>query len=431
MAKRWMVLGLIVTLLAALLPVQAQDGDGLVIVTGEDDGTELVLAVGDVLQVELEANITTGFRWWLDAVDADVLAQGGEPEYITPDSDALGAGGTSVWRFEAVGAGDTTLRLYYARDEGDDPDRTFSITVTVGAPADVVLTPADNGEIVTLAVGDILQLELDTPPTANYEWVQMILSAYPADVTVVYLPADSPATEAGLEAGDVIRTINGGRVVYSGGVNARVNAALGEPVTLLVERDGEEIEIVVVPGDVEPAEDVQRPFVIDMLDDSPADEAGIQIGDLLVALDGQAITSLRGMVDTIQTRDGAPITFTVRRGGEVLEISVTPQQGTDGNWRIGVGIAGAYPNALGFFVADRNISTEPVDLGDPVLEVSGLVEYIPPADDAPPGASGTTIWRFEAVDTGQMPLTLIYVPADDPAADPADTFEVTVIVKEE
>ena len=60
------------------------------------------------------------------------------------------------------------------------------------------------------------------------------------------------------------------------------------------------------------------------LEDSPAEEAGIQVGDLLVSIDGEDIT--KNTIQEIRVKcigdDGTPITIGIKRGEEVLEFNM-------------------------------------------------------------------------------------------------------------
>ncbi len=114
-------------------PVIPTKGVAQNIVTLEDNETSVGVHVGDVMQLELAANATTGFEWMLNGVDQNILRQAGEPEYQGSGSDAEGAGGTSIWRFEGVAPGQTTLELYYMRPGETDaePDQIFQVTVIV------------------------------------------------------------------------------------------------------------------------------------------------------------------------------------------------------------------------------------------------------------------------------------------------------------
>jgi inhibitor of cysteine peptidase len=98
-----------------------------------DNGREMQLKKGQTLVVTLEGNPTTGYSWEVaEPLDEQVLRQTGEPEFKA-ESAALGAGGVQILRFEAVNAGQTTLKLVYRRswEKGVEPLNTYSIQVMV------------------------------------------------------------------------------------------------------------------------------------------------------------------------------------------------------------------------------------------------------------------------------------------------------------
>jgi inhibitor of cysteine peptidase len=75
-----------------------------------------------------------GYSWEVEALDAAVLEQRGEPEYTSEaEGGVVGAGGTETFRFEAVATGRVQLTLIYHRpfEEGVEPIDTFSVTVEV------------------------------------------------------------------------------------------------------------------------------------------------------------------------------------------------------------------------------------------------------------------------------------------------------------
>ena len=96
------------------------------------DSREVVL--GETFEIALEANATTGFSWEIAEIDEDIV-QLTESEYIVdPNAEGLvGKGGKAVFRFEAVGSGETTLKLIYHRSWETDvePLRTHIVQVTV------------------------------------------------------------------------------------------------------------------------------------------------------------------------------------------------------------------------------------------------------------------------------------------------------------
>lgn len=104
--------------------------------TQADNGKAYAVKVGDIIQVVIAGNPTTGFAWAaeLTAQDAAVLEQVGEPAYEenATDQDIVGAGGTYTFTFKALAEGQATLRLVYERAWEDvEPEQTFEVQVTV------------------------------------------------------------------------------------------------------------------------------------------------------------------------------------------------------------------------------------------------------------------------------------------------------------
>ncbi|MDO8879982.1 MAG: protease inhibitor I42 family protein [Coriobacteriia bacterium] len=97
-----------------------------------DDGESVRVGVGQVLEVALPSNATTGYSWQVVEVPA-FLTQSGESVFEAPeDDDVVGAGGTEMLRFEVTGAGSGVLLLEYRRPwESEAPAReTFTLDIT-------------------------------------------------------------------------------------------------------------------------------------------------------------------------------------------------------------------------------------------------------------------------------------------------------------
>ncbi len=105
---------------------------GPVKLTETDAGSTVEMNVGDMLEVMLEGNPTTGYDWEMASGDAAVLEQLGASTYKA-DSDLMGAGGQVTLRFKAVAAGQTTLQLVYHRpwETDEPPAQTFEVSVIV------------------------------------------------------------------------------------------------------------------------------------------------------------------------------------------------------------------------------------------------------------------------------------------------------------
>ncbi len=97
-----------------------------------DNGQTVTMAVGDMLQLMLAENPTTGYTWAIVTNDEAVLAPSGEPAYEV-ESDAIGAGGTKTFMFQAVAPGTSLLQLVNARqwETAVEPAETFQLTVQV------------------------------------------------------------------------------------------------------------------------------------------------------------------------------------------------------------------------------------------------------------------------------------------------------------
>ena len=68
----------------------------------------------------------------------------------------------------------------------------------------------------------------------------------------------------------------------------------------------------------------QGAYVAEVVANGPADQAGIQQGDIIVAMDGEEITSADGMVLAVRSHEiGDTVTVTVVRGTETKDLTVT------------------------------------------------------------------------------------------------------------
>lgn len=102
-----------------------------------DDGKSYTVNKGDIIQVVIPGNPTTGYRWASELTDTDkaLLQEMGEPQYAPENRDAnlVGAGGTYTLTFKAVEKGQATLKVAYARpwETGVPPLQTFTASLTI------------------------------------------------------------------------------------------------------------------------------------------------------------------------------------------------------------------------------------------------------------------------------------------------------------
>ena len=129
--KTWLSqLGIVALLLAGCAGQQPEISVGI-----DQSGQSVRMQVGQSLVVSLPSNPSTGFRWEVETIDAAVLTQVGEAEYQSLGSEIPppeGQGGIETFHFEAVGTGESPLRLFYRRPFEDvEPAEIFFLLVVV------------------------------------------------------------------------------------------------------------------------------------------------------------------------------------------------------------------------------------------------------------------------------------------------------------
>jgi membrane-associated protease RseP (regulator of RpoE activity) len=131
--------------------------------------------------------------------------------------------------------------------------------------------------------------------------------------------------------------------------------------------------------------DGAKPVVREVVADSPAEAAGFEKGDKLLAIDGTAIEQWDDVPNYVQSHGGSEMVFTISRDGKEREISVTPQlaQTTDGDKvpRVGIAPQEAYDKEPILKAAGRSVTEMPEfmwltvkALGN-VFSPSGLENY--------------------------------------------------------
>lgn len=184
-------------------------------------------------------------------------------------------------------------------------------------------------------------------------WLLFITGVTQVKAVIGSITEDSPAAQAGLPASGVISSINGSSVSSWSDVNYALIEVLGESGTIRVGVDGNEYDLSVANwlADAEEPDPVkslgiepyrpQVPAIIDQVStDSAAAMAGLQSGDKILDIDGQAVNDWFDFVKTVQASPGHVLNVQVERGGNSLALRLIPGTVTDadGNEK---GFAGA------------------------------------------------------------------------------------------
>ncbi len=196
-----------------------------------------------------------------------------------------------------------------------------------------------------------------------------------ADVTVYDLQPDSAAAQAGLQQGDVITAFNGEAVKSADQFNKLAADHTNQPITLTVRRDGQSIETTLVANATEDTS-IERVYVTTVSKDRPAFEAGFEPEDLIVAVDDIQITSIKQLQDYTQAHEGQPMTVTVLRGTQKLNLTVTPTKDSEGVVRMGIGITPVEPAAIGLTAVNRDETTYTRQLSFGTAVDTGVDEFV-------------------------------------------------------
>ncbi len=192
------------------------------------------------------------------------------------------------------------------------------------------------GQVITAEIAQSMDLEV------------------PSGVLINGLHPLGPATEAGLQVGDVILAVNGREVQDPEALRFRIaTQPLGEQVTLSVLRDGlaQELQVdVELPPEVPPRNATpiggRNPLsgavvgnlspavrdelglqtvaasgvvILDMQPGTVADRVGLEIGDVILRLNGAVIDRVETLVDVLRRGTGGRWPIAIRRGDRVLE----------------------------------------------------------------------------------------------------------------
>lgn len=166
----------------------------------------------------------------------------------------------------------------------------------------------------------------------------------------------APAKSAGLQVGDLIRSIDGTPVHDWEDIHTAIALSTGKTaegdreIEFVVERDGQQLTLPVQPILSEGMKLRQvglRPgytvMVGNVFPNSPVEKAGIQAGDTLLALDGQPVRSIAFYTTYLKEKGAQPVTVTYERDGAVRSATITPEEvvvSTDGRTAMLSGIAG-------------------------------------------------------------------------------------------
>jgi regulator of sigma E protease len=234
----------------------------------------------------------------------------------------------------------------FVKMAGESPEENRS-----GNP-DEFLSKSKWERFQVLIMGPVMNLLLALVLTAIVLYQGAQVPAYIDQPPVVGAVAkDSPAAQSDIRAGDRITTVNGHRVETWEQFFVIVSSLANREVSVGLVRDGQEATRKVTPkadadqsryeiADIGVFPDV-HPHVPSVVQGDPADKAGMKVGDVIVAIDGQTISTSTQLRDAIAKNGNREITLSILRDGSPLTIAVTPLERSGKGW-IGIGILDAF-----------------------------------------------------------------------------------------
>lgn len=188
---------------------------------------------------------------------------------------------------------------------------------------------------------------IPAPPAASSTpaarpWFGIGFNQQATDELTLYVDPGGPAERAGIQNDDILLALDGETVSPETLVERFQSYAPGDTLRVTVERDGETLEFevtlgVLPTGAAQESQVVTQNFlgitieitnaeviIIDILADSPADEAGIMLGDVITAVDDTPVEVPQQIFDLLRpVVPGTSVEFTLDRSGEVQTVTLT------------------------------------------------------------------------------------------------------------
>ncbi len=188
-------------------------------------------------------------------------------------------------------------------------------------------------------------------------------------LVVTAVNADSPAAKAGLQVDDILLSAGERPLAKPSDVSDVIKSPVKKPFTVefTVLRGGERRNVSLTVADsaasvlhlavrsleaptyrigveVSDASSTLRTqlklpkdqgIVIDrVLPDSPAQKVGFQGHDVLLAVDGKPLAKSEDLSAAVKASEGRALKFAVMRGGQKIDVAVTPEKQTDKAYRV-------------------------------------------------------------------------------------------------
>jgi regulator of sigma E protease len=242
--------------------------------------------------------------------------------------------------------GDTDYRISvlpfggYVKMAGENPLESRS-----GAPDEFMSHPRWQRFVIAIA-GPAMNIILAVVLLTGVFMVHNEHPVYLDQPAVIgWVLENSPAAKAGIEQGDRIVRIDSEQNPTWEDVMLKVMVSARQPVDIAIQRGNQILEKQVLPqpDSTEQYASVgwvpDQPITVTELEpDMPAAQAGLKLGDDIVAINDTPMRSLFDVIRYLQHNGNKPVEVTAVRSGQQVHLTMTPvqtEQGTQKSYRLG------------------------------------------------------------------------------------------------
>ena len=168
-------------------------------------------------------------------------------------------------------------------------------------------------------------------------WLMFVIGVQGVKPIMGKLNSDSVAWESGLRSGDYIVSVDGDETPTLGSVYEQLLGAFIERKAVVITLSDQRnitLRLDQIDKDAEPSRlqdiigltlklPIEKVIIGEVTPDSPAFAAGIQTGDQIVAVNGEAIEHWRDLVRSVIKKPGQEIQVDIARNGQIAALSVT------------------------------------------------------------------------------------------------------------
>ena len=246
--------------------------------------------------------------------------------------------------------GDTDYRVSalplggYVKMAGENPLESHT-----GAPEEFTSHPRWQRFVIALA-GPAMNILLAVGVLTGVNMVHYEHPKFLDEPAVVgEVEPNSPAEKAGIQAGDRIVRIDGWQNPTWEDVGLKSAIQRKVALDISVQRGNAILETPIAPSEDTSGSDQPQPIglvpdepiIVSQLEAAmPAAQAGLRVGDEIVAINGVTMRSLHSVISCLQKSEGKPVEITALRNGQQLRLTAAPVMTTDRGdkrYRLGFG----------------------------------------------------------------------------------------------